>query len=179
MKGYWNNDEATREAIDADGWYHTGDVGRFDGGYLTITDRIKHMIVSKGGKNIYPGPIEEQFVTDPLIDQIMVIGEGREYLTALVVPGMDALMAFATAQGVAYERPSELLEKDEVAQLYRKTFRSYSRTAAAHEKIRDFRLIADPFTVENELMTPTMKLKRRAIEGRYADLIDEMYAQVV
>src|SRR5690606_41294037 len=76
MTGYWNDEKATREAIDKDGWYHTGDVGRFDDGYLIITDRIKHMLVSAGGKNIYPGPIEERFKTVPWIEQIVVVGEG-------------------------------------------------------------------------------------------------------
>lgn len=179
MKGYWNNDADTRASIDENGWYHTGDVGRFDNGYLLITDRIKHMIVSKGGKNIYPGPIEEQFITVPWIDQIMVAGEGREYLTALVVPDMDALIAYAKEHNIAIERPSQLLEHDDIRQLFKKEFRMYSRSAAAHEKIRDFRLIADPFSVESGTMTPTMKLKRRAIETQYEELIDEMYAAVV
>ncbi len=179
MKGYWNNEAATREAIDADGWYHTGDVGRFDEGYLVITDRIKHMIVSKGGKNIYPGPIEEQFTTVPWIDQIMVAGEGREYLTALVVPDVDALKAYARENNLDYDDLPHLIEQEAVQQLFAGAFRSYSRTAAAHEKIRDFRLILDPFTVENGMMTPTLKLKRRAIEKHYEDLIDEMYAAVV
>ncbi len=179
MKGYWNNEEATREAIDADGWYHTGDVGRFEDGYLRITDRIKHMIVSKGGKNIYPGPIEEQFTTVAWIDQVMVVGEGREYLTALVVPDFDTLKAFAREENLAYNDEQTLLNEEAVRQLFSQTFRRYSRHAAAHEKIRDFRLIHDPFTVENNMMTPTMKLKRRAIETEYGTLIDEMYAAVV
>lgn len=179
MKGYWNNDAATREAIDADGWYHTGDVGRFDNGYLLITDRIKHMIVSKGGKNIYPGPIEEQFTTVAWIDQIMVVGEGREYLTALVVPNLEALKATAREQGIAYSDDEALLAHDDIQQLFAHEFRRYSRTAAAHEKIRDFRLLLEPFTVENGTMTPTMKLKRRAIEKEYHPLIDTMYATVV
>lgn len=179
MKGYWANDDATKESIDADGWYHTGDVGRFDDGYLLITDRIKHMIVSKGGKNIYPGPIEEKFTTVSWIDQVMVVGEGREYLTALVVPEMDAVISYAKDQSITYERPSALLQNDDIRKLYTKEFRSYSRAAAAPEKIRDFRLISDPFTVENGMMTPTMKLKRRVIEKEYSDLIDEMYSNVV
>ena len=92
MKGYWGNEAATKEAIDADGWYHTGDVGRFVDGYLQITDRIKHMIVNKGGKNIYPGPIEDQIKgLTPLIEQIVVVGEGREFLTALVVPNLSLI----------------------------------------------------------------------------------------
>ena len=178
MKGYWNDEEATREVIDAEG-FHTGDVGRFDKGYLVITDRIKHMIVSKGGKNIYPGPIEEYFKTVPWIDQIMVVGEGREFLTALVVPNIEALEAYAKEHGLPYADVEEMLAQEPIRKLFEDVFRQYSRNAAAHEKIRDFRFITEPFTVDNALMTPTMKLRRRRIEKQYADLIDEMYASVV
>ncbi|MBO6574683.1 MAG: long-chain fatty acid--CoA ligase [Rhodothermales bacterium] len=165
MQGYWQNDQATRESIDDNGWYHTGDVGRFENGYLRITDRIKHMIVSKGGKNIYPGPIEELFKTEPLIDQIMVVGEGREFLTALVVPSEDAV---SLAGG-----------EEELQTALKAAFRSYSREAAAPEKIRDFRLVSEAFSVDNGMMTPTLKLRRKAIEAHHAGLIDEMYAAVV
>lgn len=179
MKGYWNNEEATQEAIDPDGWYHTGDVGRFDNGYLMITDRIKHMIVSKGGKNIYPGPIEEQFKTVSWIDQLLVIGEGREYLTALVVPDFEALRQYAKEQNIPHKSAKDLLVESNVLKLFDKEFRSYSKNAAAHEKIRKFKLIDEAFSVDNGMMTPTLKLKRRAIETHYAALIDEMYAGVI
>ncbi len=176
MKGYWSSEEATREAIDPDGWYHTGDVGRFDEGYLTITDRIKHMIVSQGGKNIYPGPIEDQFKTFRYVDQILIVGEGREFLTALVVPNMDALASFAREEGVTFDSEEELLANDEVRKLFDREFRTYSRGASGPEKIRDFRLLDEPFTVENGMMTPTLKPRRRQIEERYATLVDEMYS---
>ena len=179
MKGYWNDEAATRETIDADGWYHTGDVGRFEDGYLRITDRIKHMIVSKGGKNIYPGPIEDGFKTITWIDQVMVVGEGREFLSALIVPDFDALKTYAREQGLAYDTVEALLAQEPIRDLFEQEFRAYSRKAAAHEKIRDFRLISEPFTIENGMMTPTLKLKRRVIEQHYADLIEEMYAAVV
>ena len=175
MKGYWNNSEATAEAIDSDGWYHTGDIGRFDNGYLMITDRLKHMIVSRGGKNIYPGPIEDGFKSETTIDQLMVVGEGREYLTALVVPAMDAVIMLAKEEGIQYSKPSELLTNDAVLKHFSSIFKKYSKSAAAHEKIRDFKLIADPFSVENGMMTPTLKLKRKVIEKNYGDLIETMY----
>ncbi|MFT5141583.1 MAG: long-chain acyl-CoA synthetase [Rhodothermales bacterium] len=165
MLGYWQNDTATAESIDSEGWYHTGDVGRFEGGYLRITDRIKHMIVSKGGKNIYPGPIEEKFATETLIDQIMVIGEGREFLSALVVP----------AEGAAKSSGGDEELKTALAAL----FKSYSRTVSAPEKIRDFRLVSEPFSVDNGMMTPTLKLRRKIIEKNFAEVIDEMYAGIV
>ncbi len=179
MKGYWNNEEATKEAIDSDGWYHSGDVGRFEDGYLRITDRIKHMIVSKGGKNIYPGPIEDRFKSVAWIDQIMVVGEGREFLTALVVPDVDAIRVFARENNMEHSTTEGLLYDERVQKLFNKEFRDYSRGAAAHEKIRDFRLILEPFTVENGMMTPTMKPKRRIIESEYSGLIEDMYAEVV
>lgn len=179
MKGYWRNEQATKECIDADGWFHTGDVGKFVEGYLKITDRIKHMLVSKGGKNIYPGPIEEKFKTNPLVDQLIVIGEAREYLTALVVPNMDNLILWAKAQTIAYDKPGDLLQHKETLAAYEKAFKEYAKSAASHEKIRDFRLIEEPFTVDNGMMTPTLKLKRKVIEKQYADLIEQMYAEVV
>jgi len=179
MKGYWNNEEATTEAIDPDGWYHTGDVGRFDNGFLMITDRIKHMLVSAGGKNIYPGPIEEGFKHEPWIDQIMVIGEAREYLTALVVPDEDVIRNFAKEQKLEASKLEDILAAEETQRVFDQLFRSYSRTAAAHEKIRGFRLVLEPFSIENGMMTPTMKLKRKAIKANYGELIEEMYAGVV
>jgi long-chain acyl-CoA synthetase len=178
MPGYWNRPDETAEVFDADGWFRTGDVGRFEGGYLRITDRIKHMIVSKGGKNIYPGPIEERFATHPLVEQIMVVGEGREFLTALIVPSLDVLRDEAAARGLDARSDEALLAEPALLGLFTDLIREDSREAASHEKIRDVRLVAEPFTVENDLLTPTMKLKRSAIEDRHADLVEAMYADV-
>ncbi|NNF03665.1 MAG: long-chain fatty acid--CoA ligase [Rhodothermales bacterium] len=179
MKGYWGDPEATRAAIDPDGWYHTGDVGRFDDGALVITDRIKHMIVSAGGKNIYPGPIEEGFKHEPWIDQIMVVGEGREFLTALVVPEADAIARYAKENSIAGSSLEEWLESEEVRKVFSQVFRSYSRDAASHEKVRKFSFVPEPFTVENGMMTPTMKLRRNIISERFADQIDALYEGVI
>jgi long-chain acyl-CoA synthetase len=179
MKAYWNRPEQTRSVFDPDGWYHTGDVGRFDDGYLQITDRIKHMIVSRGGKNIYPGPLEETFKTQAWIDQIIVIGEDRPFLTALVVPDFESLRMRARDHDVDEARYSddELLEHEDVRSLFDRTFRTYNHDAAAHEKIRNFRLLAEPFTVEDGTLTPTLKLRRSVIRERYSALVDEMYAE--
>ncbi|MEX0747716.1 MAG: AMP-dependent synthetase/ligase [Rhodothermales bacterium] len=175
MKGYWNDPESTRQSIDAHGWYHTGDIGRFDDGYLMITDRIKHMIVSAGGKNIYPGPIEEQFKAVPWIDQIVVVGEGREFLVALVVPDFDALKKYASERGYNAADTTSLLEQEMLLQVFDRQFKDYSRGVAAHERIRAFRLIPEPFTIESGLLTPTLKPRRKQIEEKYRQLIDEMY----
>ena len=179
MREYWDRPEQTRSVFDPEGWYHTGDVGRFDNGYLQITDRIKHMIVSRGGKNIYPGPIEERFKTQAWIDQIVVIGEDRPFLTALVVPNFDSLRMRARDHDIDESRYSteELLEHDDVRSLFQQTFRDFNHNAAAHEKIRNFRLLASPFTVEDGTLTPTLKLRRSVITEQYADLIEKMYEE--
>ncbi len=175
MPGYWNRPADTADAFDADGWFRTGDVGRFEDGYLRITDRIKHMIVSQGGKNIYPGPIEAAFASSPLVEQVMVVGEGREFLSALVVPELDALRAEVKAREIPASSADEILARPEVAALYDALFADHNRQSASHEKVRAWRF-AQPFTVEDGLLTPTMKLRRRAIEARYAGLIDGVYA---
>jgi len=179
MEEYWEQPEQTRSVFDPDGWYHTGDVGRFKDGYLQITDRIKHMIVSRGGKNIYPGPIEETFKTQAWIDQIVVIGEDRPFLTALVVPDFESLRMHARDHDIeeAQYSDEELLEHEDVRALFQQSVRDFNHDAAAHEKIRNFRLLAEPFTVEDGTLTPTLKLRRGVIRDRYSDLVDEMYEE--
>ena len=179
MKRYWQRPEETRAAFDPEGWYHTGDVGRFDAGYLQITDRIKHMIVSQGGKNIYPGPIEDALKTKPWVDQIMIVGEDRPFLTALVVPDFESLRMHARDEGIEEitYNDAALLDVKAVRKVFRTMFNAYNREAAAHEKIRNFHLLADPFSIESGMITPTMKLKRNVIETTYAAEIDEMYAK--
>jgi len=179
MREYWNRPEETRAAFDKDGWYHSGDVGRFEDGYLKITDRIKHMIVTEGGKNVYPGPIEETFKTKGWIDQIVVIGEGRPFLTALVVPDFDSLRMQARDRDIEESKydDSKLLDRSEVRRIFQDAFAAYNRDAAAHEKIRNFRLLTEPFTVEEGTLTPTLKLRRSIIEERNDDLIDAMYEE--
>lgn len=176
MKGYWKNDEATREMIDDEGYLHTGDVGRFVDGKLQITDRIKHMIVNAGGKNIYPGPIEDLFKTSKWIDQLVVVGERQAYMAALIVPDFEALEAHAKQEDITYDSIEDLTQKDEIQNIYRKEIRSYSGELASHEKIRDFRLLPNEFTVESGELTPTLKIKRRIVEDKYGHLINDIFA---
>ncbi len=175
MKGYWRDEEATDQMIDEDGWLHTGDVGRFNDGYLQITDRIKHMIVNAGGKNIYPGPIEDLFKTSKWIDQIVVVGENQAYMAALIVPDYESLENWAGQENLSYNGIEDLLQKDEVQNIYKKEIRSHSKDLASHEKVRDFRLLPNEFTVETGEITPTLKVKRRVIEDKYGDLIRSIY----
>lgn len=175
MKGYWKNDEATNEMIDDEGWLHTGDVGKFEDGFLKITDRIKHMIVNAGGKNIYPGPIEDLFKTSKWIDQIVVVGEAQNYMAAIIVPDFDVIAAYAREQGATFSSNEELIELDLIKDIYKKEIRSFSRELASHEKIRDFRLVPNEFTVETGEITPTLKVKRRVIADKYGHLIEDIF----
>ncbi|MBO6795465.1 MAG: long-chain fatty acid--CoA ligase [Balneolaceae bacterium] len=175
MKGYWKNDEATKEMIDEDGWLHTGDVGRFVNGNLQITDRIKHMIVNAGGKNIYPGPIEDMFKTSKWIDQLVVVGEAQNFMAALIVPDFEAIQKYARENGIKEKDPVQLVKQDEIVSLFKKEMRAFSKQLASHEKIRDFRLLANEFTVETGEITPTLKVKRRVIAEKYAEQIDDIF----
>lgn len=177
MKGYWKNEEATREMIDDEGWLHTGDVGRFVNGRLKITDRIKHMIVNAGGKNIYPGPIEDMFKTSPWIEQLVVVGEKKAFMAALIVPDFEALEKYAKQENIKYSDLEDLLQKESILNLFSKEIRSFSKELASHEKIRDFRLLSNEFTVETGELTPTLKVKRRIIEEKYKHLIDDIFAE--
>lgn len=163
--------------IDSDGWLHTGDVGRFTDGRLQITDRIKHMIVNAGGKNIYPGPIEDMFKTSKWIDQLVVVGEQQAYMGALIVPDFEVLESHAEDQGIDFDSMEELIAYDDIQSIYKKEIRSYSRELASHEKIRDFRLVPNEFTVETGELTPTLKVKRRVIEDKYGHLIEDIFTE--
>ncbi len=175
MKGYWNKPEATKEVIDPDGWFHTGDIGKFEGGYLKITDRLKHMIVNAGGKNIYPGPIEDLLKTSMYIDQAVVVGEKQNFMSALIVPDMDMVKKIAADEKMTFESDSELLANEKIKKLFEKELKRFSKNMASHEKIRQFRLLDQPFTVETGELTPTLKVKRRVIEDKFEELIGAIY----
>lgn len=175
MRGYWMNEEATKEVIDENEWFHTGDVGRFDEGYLRITDRIKHMIVNAGGKNIYPGPIEDLFKTSMFIEQIILLGEKQNYMTALIVPDFDHLKGVAKEKGINGSDVEDLIENEEINKIVAAEVKSFSKKLASHEKVRKFKLLPSEFTVESGELTPTMKVKRKVIEQNYKTHIAKMY----
>ncbi len=178
MKGYYRNKKATEEAIDGDGWLHTGDIGMLDEmGYLYITDRKKHLFVSSGGKNIAPQPIESLFASNEYIDQFVLIGDKRMFLTALIVPDFDALKEYADSHNIAYKDVSELLSHNEVYKLIEGTIQGTQKDLANFEKVRRFTLLDEPFTIENGAMTPSLKIRRKVVEERYQDLIEAMYRQ--
>jgi long-chain acyl-CoA synthetase len=179
MKGYFNNPGATAEVIDRDGWFHTGDVGMFDlQGHLLITDRKKHLFVSSGGKNIAPQPIESLFLQSKYIDQVVLVGDGRMFLSALIVPEFDLLREFAVRHGISYSISSDLISSHEVRKLFEKEIQHLQKDLPTYERVRRFELLTAPLTVESGEMTPTLKVKRKAVEKKYADVIEKMYQNV-
>ena len=179
MKGYYNNPAATSEAIDKDGWFRTGDIGMFDAqGHLMITDRKKHIFVSSGGKNIAPQPIENLFLSSKFIDQFVLVGDGRMFLTALIVPEFDILKDYAQTAGVPFVGESELTRNEKIKKLFEKEIQSLQKDLPTYERVRRFELLPQALTVENGEITPTMKVKRKFVEQRYAYLIDKMYENV-
>ena len=175
MQGYWNQPEATAQVIDADGWLHTGDIAeRRDDGYIAIRGRLKEVLVLSTGHKIAPTDMEMALTMDPLIDQAMVVGEGRQYLAALLVLAEKSWRELATQLGLDAGDTRSLADPRAVAAVLARTeerlgaFPSYARLGGLH-------LALVPWTIEDGLMTPTMKIKRTALEARYADEIKALY----
>jgi long-chain acyl-CoA synthetase len=178
MRGYFNKPEATAEVIDKDGYFHTGDIGRLDAdGYLYITDRKKDLIVTSAGKNLAPQPIENIMKTHPLIAEIVMVGNSRNYPTALVVPNFENLSRLAGENGVAKASREELVTNPRAIELVEHAIASMSTELAQYEKIKKITLLPNEFSIEAGELTPTLKVKRRVVETKYKDLIDRMYAQ--
>ncbi len=176
MKGYFGKPEATAEAIDAEGWFHTGDIGVIAAdGFLTITDRKKDIIVTSGGKNVAPQPIENSLKTNKYFGEIVMIGNKRNFPTALVVPNFEALEKWAREHGVAFGSREDLIARPQVVEFYDKLILDLTRDLAQFEKIKRLTLLAREFTLEAGELTPTLKVKRRFVEQKYKDVIDRMY----
>lgn len=176
MKGYWNDPVATQEAIDEDGWLYTGDIGTFtEKGNLKITDRKKHILVSSGGKNIAPQPIENLLSQSPYIEQCILIGDRREYCTALITPDFDQLTKLANNFGIKFENVSELISNEKIIRAIKQDIDRLQKDLAKYERVRKFSLLSQPFTVENGELSPKMSVKRHVVERKFAHLIESMY----
>ncbi len=174
--GYWNLPEKTRESLDADGWLHTGDCGEVDGdGYLAIRDRIKDILITSGGKNITPSHIESLLKFSPYITDAVVIGDARKYLTCLVMIDQEHVAKYAQEHQVPYTDFSSLTRRPEIVALIHQEVERMNSQLARVEQLKDFRIISELLTAEDDELTPTMKLKRKVIATKYADMIETMY----
>lgn len=178
MQGYYKNKKETNEVL-KDGWLYTGDIGMFDAdGFLVITDRKKHLFKTTTGKYIAPTPIENLFLSNKYIDQFVLIGDKRMFLSALIVPDFEALKEYADSNNISYEKPEDLAKSDKVYDLIEKEMSAIQKRLANYERVRKFILLDHQFSLEAGEITPSLKIKRKFVEERYANLIEEMYQRI-
>jgi long-chain acyl-CoA synthetase len=177
MKGYWNKPEETASVIDPDGWFHTGDIGRFFKGNLQITDRLKNMLVNAYGKNIYPTPVENTYLKSTKIEQVFLVGDKREYITDIIVPAKDTLQETFNLNDEFFEKQELFINDKEIIDWIGQDIKKLSHELAKFERIKNFKVKRNPFSMDDGEITPTMKAKRKVIEKKYAAAIDEMYLQ--
>jgi long-chain acyl-CoA synthetase len=174
--GYFKDPTATAETIDEDGWLHTGDVGELDeDGFLKITDRKKDIIITAGGKNISPSEIENMLKVSPFVKEAVVIGDQRKYLTALIGIEQDTVSNWALQRRIGFTTYTDLASKEEVVALIGEVVNEVNEKLAQVETIKRFQLLPKELDEEDGEVTATQKVKRRAIETEYHDLIEEMY----
>ncbi|MFA9452434.1 MAG: long-chain fatty acid--CoA ligase [Candidatus Aminicenantaceae bacterium] len=177
MKGYYKMEEVTREAI-RDGWFYTGDIGLFDeNGYLVITDRKKDIIVTAGGKNVAPQPIENILKLDPFIEGALLVGDRRKFISALIVPSFEKLEEYAKSNSIAYDSRQDLVTKETIIQFYEKLIDRITPNLASYEKIKKVILMGRDFEIEKGEMTPSLKVKRNIVEEKYTSEINSLYQE--
>ncbi|MCM8794488.1 MAG: long-chain fatty acid--CoA ligase [Candidatus Omnitrophica bacterium] len=175
-RGYYNNPQATAEAIDPDGWFHSGDIGTLDEeGFLSITDRKKDLIKTSGGKMVAPQKLEAALKKERLIQDCVIIGDRHKYITALIVPNLAKVEAYAKKHGLRYDSTAELLELPEIVSLLWESVHRVNAPLAPFEQIKKITLLPEPFSLAGGELTPTLKVKRRVIAQRYAEKINKMY----
>jgi long-chain acyl-CoA synthetase len=177
MRGYYNMPEETAKAIDADGWFHTGDCGELtEKGHLIMTERLKDLYKTSNGKYIAPQMLETLLAQDKYMAQVAVIGDGRKYVSALIVPDFDELSMWATKRKIQFKNNEDLVNNPKVHEMIEKLINEYQKDLASYEQIKRFVLLPRPFSMESGELTNTLKIRRAVINKRYAKLIDAMYA---
>jgi long-chain acyl-CoA synthetase len=175
MKGYYKEEDETKEAL-KQGWLHTGDIGYLDDeNFLYITDRKKDIIVTAGGKNIAPQLIENQLKTNPFISNVVVIGDKKRFVSALIVPNFEKLEQYAQASGIEYKSLKDLVENQKIINFMMSEIERYSANFASYERVKKIILLERDFEIEKGELTPSLKVKRNIVEDKYKDMIDKIY----
>jgi long-chain acyl-CoA synthetase len=176
MKGYWNLPEKTAEVFDADGFFLTGDIAEIDGdGFIRITDRKKDLIVTAGGKNIAPQPIEAELKRSGLVDNAVIIGDRRPYLVVLLSPNTEALEAWAETEGISFSSTEEITRHPKLAEAFAAVVETANENLASYEQIQKHTALPLMLSIDDGTLTPTLKVKRRVVEKQYQDLIESLY----
>ena len=177
MKGYYKNEEATNEVLDADGWFHTGDIGEWvQNRYLKITDRKKEIFKTAGGKYIAPQMIENKFKESKFIEQIMVIGENRRFPAALIIPDFKHLKDWCVIKGIAYSTNDLMVNEPVIIARIQKEVDHLNQTLGSWEQMKKFILLPREFSIDEGELTPKLSMKRKAILAKYAEGIEKLYA---
>jgi long-chain acyl-CoA synthetase len=176
MLGYYNRPEMTDEVIDSEGWFHTGDIGLIeDGKYIRITDRKKEIFKTSGGKMIAPQVIEQKFKESPFIEHIMVIGDNRAYPAALIIPNFEHLKNWCSVKHVAFVSREKVIQNPRIIRRIKKEVEQFNQDLGKPEKIKKFRLLAADWSMDNGELSPTLKLRRKYIQEKYKQVIEETY----
>jgi long-chain acyl-CoA synthetase len=177
MMGYYKNEADTREVL-KDGWLHTGDIGRFDeDGFLIITDRKKDLIITSGGKNVAPQPIESLIQGSPYISSAVVVGSSRKFISALIVPDFEKLEAWARSKGLAFTGRAEICRRPEVAAFLLDEANRMTPGLASYERVKKIAVLDREFELDLGEVTPTLKVRRNIVEQKYAAVIESLYAE--
>jgi len=178
MKGYYKRPQDTAEAVEPDGWFHTGDVGELDGdGFLRITDRKKDLIVTAGGKNVAPQPIENRVKGNPLVEEVVIVGDRRKFVSALVVPTFPVLEAWARSEGITWSDHRDLLENERVRRHLEDEVGKSFVGLASYETPKRLVFLEETFSVQNGSLTPTLKVRRKVVQERFQEVIDKLYEE--
>ena len=176
FSGYWNNEHATSEALEPDGWFHSGDLGALDAdGYLSITGRKKEIIVTAAGKNVAPAVLEDRMRSHALVSQAMVIGDGKPFIAVLVTVDEEALPAWAAANDAEGLSVEELHAHEGVIAAVEAAVKDANKAVSRAEAIKEFRILPHDLSIESGELTPTLKVKRSVVASKYASVINDIY----
>ena len=178
MRGYYNKPEETRAVFTEDGWFKTGDIGTLDEDrFLRITDRKKEMFKTSGGKYIAPQPIEQRIKASRFVNQVVLVGNGRKFPAALIVPNYEQLRSYAEYKGIEARTPAELCKHPRILDLFQRQVDALTTDLAQYERVKRIALLEDELTISGGELTPTLKVKRRVVDEKYRDVIDRLYAE--